>query len=78
MNPRLTGTQMFYLTLMERNGRLCKGLGHDSTLTVRLLNERGFATVSWWGAYWEAQITNQGRLALESIRRRKERAWKSE
>ena len=65
MTCRLTKTQRSYLTAMEY-GTLQSGWGgHGSTLTVRILEERGLCTLREFGpGKWEARITNAGREIL--------------
>jgi hypothetical protein len=64
---RLTRTQRRYLTEMLYRGTLQCGYGGlRSTLTVRLLEERGLALVKQPpnGPRWTAQLTEAGRAAL--------------
>lgn len=63
----LTRTQARYLTEADRR-RLHYGWGgYRATLTVRLLEERGLATVRWWDApRWEITgLTTDGEALLK-------------
>lgn len=68
--PRATRTQIAYLKVIVERGTLNKGWGgYSSTLTIRLLEERGLVEVRVWpqptGADdWSAQITAKGRELL--------------
>ena len=64
--PRLTAVQRRYLEVMEGRDRLkCGWGGYRSTVTVRILEERGLCTLREWGpSDWDASITNAGREAI--------------
>ncbi len=62
---RLTRVQQLYLQETQTR-RLRRGWGGmGSTLTVRLLEERGLVTVNWLGRDWELTgLTTLGRSVL--------------
>lgn len=71
---KTTRTQLSYLAAMERQGTLHYGWGGmRSTQTVRLLEERGLATLRVWHStggrqVWEASATASGRALLQENR----------
>lgn len=71
VQARLTRTQSHYLDAMRWTGRLqCGWGGLSSTLTVRVLAERGLCSLREFGpADWEAKITTAGRETLEAYER---------
>jgi hypothetical protein len=64
--PKVTKTQLHYLSAMEDVGLLKAGWGgFASTLTVRILAERGLCTLREFGpGDWQASITKAGRALL--------------
>jgi len=71
---KLTRTQLGYLDAIQWQGRLRRGWGgYSSTLTVRILEERGLVTLQRLPQLgkadsWEAQITPAGSELLEARR----------
>lgn len=59
ITPNLTQTQKAYLAVIRERGRLVAGWGgYSSTLTVRLLQEKGLVRLKEYGpGQWEAFST---------------------
>jgi hypothetical protein len=67
----LTRTQALYLAEGDRRRLQCGWGGLSSTLTVRLLEERGLATVRWSSSWprWEITgLTHDGQKLLACYR----------
>jgi len=68
MTERLTKTQLRYLAVIRDRGHLRKGWGgYSSTLTVRILEERGYCRLRRLnsnGSDWEASLAAKGYEAL--------------
>lgn len=63
---KLTKAQRAYLSAMLGHSLSSGWGGHSSTLTVRILEERGLCTLRQYGpGDWVASITGAGRDALE-------------
>ncbi len=65
--PRMTKTQRFYLDESVMRGRLVKGWGGlKSTLTVRILEERGYIRLRDHSQGWKATPLDKGRDEIRS------------